>query len=129
MLLFGSNFMLSANPKEGLALTYIRILFQSDYSNQCNGHPTSIAAAAAAQTALPPPLPQPSTEAAEAAEAAERYRRSSLSVFRPESAPTVLDMSPENSLSGPPSSVGGRGGNVDLIDRSVEIKHFSTHLI
>ena len=74
---------------------------------------------------LPPPpqqQQQPSSEAAAAAaaaaaaEAAERYRRSgSLSVFRPESAPTVLDMSPENSLSGPPSSVGrGGGGNVDL---------------
>ena len=28
------------------------------------------------------------------AEAAERHPRSSLSVFRPESAPTVLDMNP-----------------------------------
>ena len=35
--------------------------------------------------------------------AAERFRRSNSLVFRPESAPTVLDMSPENSLSGPPS--------------------------
>ena len=43
------------------------------------------------------------------AEAAERHLRSSLSIFRPESAPTVLDMSPENSLSQisrpPPPSV------------------------
>ncbi len=35
-------------------------------------------------------------------ESGDRYRMSSL-VFRPESAPTVLDMSPECSLSGPPS--------------------------
>ena len=96
------------------------ILFQSDYSNARNGHATA-AATAQPQPAHPPQQPQPSTEAAvaaaeaAAAEAAERYRRSSLSVFRPESAPTVLDMSPENSLSGPPSSL--KGGNVDLIDR------------
>ncbi len=36
-------------------------------------------------------------------ESGERYRINSL-VFRPESAPTVLDMSPECSLSGPPSA-------------------------
>jgi len=94
---------------------------ESDYSTTRNGHPTGTTV-----STLPPPpqqQQQPSSEAAAAAaaaEAAERYRRSgSLSVFRPESAPTVLDMSPENSLSGPPSSVGrGGGGNVDL-DRSV----------
>lgn len=43
-------------------------------------------------------------------EAAERYRVGSL-VFRPESAPTVLDVSPECSLSGPPSV-----RNADLSD-------------
>ena len=32
----------------------------------------------------------------------ERYKVNSM-VFRPESAPTVLDMSPDGSLSGPPS--------------------------
>ena len=33
----------------------------------------------------------------------ERYKVNSSMVFRPESAPTVLDMSPDGSLSGPPS--------------------------
>ena len=36
-------------------------------------------------------------------EEADRFRRGSIGGFRPESAPTVLDMSPEGSLSGPPS--------------------------
>ena len=47
-------------------------------------------------------------------------RRGSL-VFRPESAPTVLDMSPEGSLSGPPTSV---RSNHDLIDGH---RHASTN--
>jgi hypothetical protein len=33
----------------------------------------------------------------------ERYKVNSSMAFRPESAPTVLDMSPDGSLSGPPS--------------------------
>jgi hypothetical protein len=33
----------------------------------------------------------------------ERYKVNSSLGFRPESAPTVLDMSPDGSLSGPPS--------------------------
>jgi len=41
-----------------------------------------------------------------------RYSRRSSLVFRPESAPTVLDMSPEGSLSGPPSVRDGAEAHV-----------------
>ncbi len=43
-------------------------------------------------------------------EAEERFRRASLAGYRPDSAPTVLDISPEGSLQGPPTSESGRNG-------------------
>lgn len=50
-------------------------------------------------------------------EESRKYRRGSL-IFRPESAPTVLDMSPDNSMSGPPSV-----RNMDMCDSHRDDDH------
>jgi hypothetical protein len=78
--------------------TNIIYLSQVDYSAR-NGR-----ASVNGHAALPPPPAAAGPLSSEAAAAAEeeRYRRHSL-IFRPESAPTVLDMSPDGSMSGPPS--------------------------
>lgn len=48
-----------------------------------------------------PPMPDEDTRFGDERPASRRNSH----MFRPESAPTVLDMSPDNSLSGPPSVV------------------------
>jgi len=66
---------------------------------------------------------QRDTHEVEMREESESMRRQRLA-FRPESAPTLLDMSPEGSLSGPPTA--HRGEHGEIIEHDERLTHLRT---